>query len=572
MLGKLIAAAAVAGGTAVASVIAKKKSTDFCPECDIRKAIAKAGVHVKSDELYNNGVALTPPMGWSSWNCFRNHIDENKILEIADAMKKSGLLDAGYQYVNLDDCWHSSMRDKDGKLQGDLSAFPNGIKSLVEKLNDKGFKVGIYSSNGTLTCEDLPASLGNERIDAETFAEWGIEYFKYDFCHNKAITSKAPLIEKVIVSAIDGTELCQREAKDGMLSGTANLFTDEKGSYVGRLDSGNGSVKYIIDGIEEDGEYVLTIVVRKSGDVEKYAVAKVNNGEEYELNFPATKAWSTQGRVQAYITLRKGANTLELKNPIGSRADSSATQYIKMGKELKRATRLYAENNNAPEKPIVYSICEWGLNKPWKWGAKAGNLWRTTPDIKPFWASIVGIYEATVRLYKYSSIGAWNDPDMLEVGNGNLTIEENKAHFTLWAMLCAPLILGNDIREFITSDGTVEKDNKILEILTNKDIIAIDQDKKGIQCRRFKTNALTDILIKPLENKETAICFFNKSNEEKEMSVFFTDVVNQSYVEMPLSNCYEYTDLWSKETSSSVTTLNAKVPAHGVAVFRVKAV
>lgn len=572
MLGKIISAAVLAGGAATAGIIAKKKSADFCPECDIRKAIAKAGVHIKNDEHYANGVAMTPPMGWSSWNIFRNNIDEKKILEIADAMKKTGLLDAGYEYVNLDDCWHSSMRDENGRLQGDLSTFPNGIKSLVEKLNEKGFKAGIYSSNGTLTCEDLPASLGNERIDAETFAEWGIEYFKYDFCHNKAISSKAPLINMITVSSDDGRILSEKRAEDGILSGTAKCFTDEKGSYIGRLDSGTGSVKFIIEDIEKEDEYVLTIVVRKSGEVEKYATVSVNSREVYEVDFPPTKAWSTDGRVQLYIKLRKGANTVEIKNPIGSKADSAATQYIKMGKELKRATKLYAEKNGVPEKPIVYSICEWGLNRPWKWGSKAGNLWRTTPDIKPLWASVLGIYEANVRLADYSGIGGWNDPDMLEVGNGNLTVEENKAHFTLWAMMAAPLILGNDIREFIKPDGTVDGNNKILNILTNKDIIAIDQDKKGVQCKRFKTNAFTDILLKPLENNEVAVCFFNKTKDEKEMSVYFADIVNQSYVDMPQSKCYEYTDLWTKESSNSSLSLHSKVPAHGVAVFRVRAV
>ena len=572
MLGKIISAAALTGAVAAASVIAKKKSSDFCPECDIKKAIAKAGIHIKSDERYDNGAALTPPMGWSSWNAFRNHIDENKILEIADAMKKSGLLEAGYQYVNLDDCWHSSMRDENGKLQGDLSTFPSGIKTLVEKLNEKGFKAGIYSSNGTLTCEDLPASLGHERIDAETFAEWGIEYFKYDFCHNKPIPSKAPLISEIIISSSDGNIICKKEAKDGILSGTANCFTDEKGSYIGRLDSGTGGVSFNLENVENEGEYILTVVIRKTGETEKYATVKVNGTDIYEVDFPPTKAWSTDGRVQLYIRLKQGENNILIKNPIGSKTDSAATQYIKMGKELKRATKLYAQKNNTAEKPIVYSICEWGRNRPWKWGAKAGNLWRTTPDIRPVWASVVGIYEATVRLYEYSGIGGWNDPDMLEVGNGKLTVEENKAHFTLWAMLAAPLILGNDIREFIKPDGTVDSDNKVLNILTNKDIIAIDQDKKGIQCRRIKTNGLTDILVKPLENKETAVCFFNKTKEEKEMSVYFKDIVNQSYVDMPESKCYEYTNLWTKESSQSTVSLNAKVPAHGVAVFRVKAI
>ncbi len=572
MLGKIISAAVLAGAAATAGYIAKKKNPDFCPECDIRKAVAKLGVHIKTTEKYDNGAALTPPMGWSSWNSFRTEISEKKILQIADAMKKSGLLDAGYNYVNLDDCWHSSTRDADGRLRGDLATFPRGIKPLVEDLNKMGFKAGIYSSNGTLTCEDLPASLGNERIDAETFAEWGIEYFKYDFCHNKAITSKAPLIDKIIITDKNGGNEQILEAENGELYGTAKIIEDKDGSYVSRLDSNMGSVRFSFVNVPEDGEYALTLVVRKAGDNKKYATVTVNDINVYPVDIPPTKAWSRTGRCQITVNLNKGDNTIEIKNPIGSRMDSAATQYINMGKELKRATKLYAEKNNVPEKPIVYSICEWGTNKPWKWGAQAGNLWRTTPDIKPLWASILGIYEVNVKLADYSGVGGWNDPDMLEVGNGKLTVEENKSHFTLWCMLCAPLILGNDIRTFIDADGNVDYDNKILQIVTNKDLIAVNQDKKGVQCRRMKTNAISDILVKPLDKGEVAICFFNKSNAEKDMSVSLKDVANLSYVELNDVGAYQFTDLWSKEIDVTSGSINAHVPSHGVRVFRVKSI
>lgn len=572
MLGKIISAAVLAGTAAAAGYIAKKKNPDFCPECDIRKAVAKLGVHIKTTEKYDNGVALTPPMGWSSWNSFRTEITEEKILQIAEAMKKSGLLDAGYKFVNLDDCWHSSIRDKDGKLQGDLATFPRGIKPLVEDLNKMGFKAGIYSSNGTLTCEDLPASLGHERIDAETFAEWGIEYFKYDFCHNKPITSKAPLIDKVIITDKNGGSEQVLEAENGELYGTARIIKDKNGSYVANLDSNMGSVRFSFVNIAEDGEYTLTLVVKKAFESDKYAVVTVNDRDSYPVDIPPTKAWSRTGRCQISVKLNKGDNTIEIKNPIGSKMDSAATQYINMGKELKRATKLYAEKNNVPEKPIVYSICEWGKNKPWKWGAQAGNLWRTTLDIRPMWSSILGIYEINVKLADYSGIGGWNDPDMLEVGNGNLTIEENKAHFTLWCMLSAPLILGNDIREFIDADGNVDYNNKILQIVTNRELIAVDQDKKGIQCRRMKTNAITDILVKPLDKGEVAICFFNKSNSEKDMSVSLKEVANLSYVELSDVGAYQYTDLWSKEIDVTSGAINARVAPHGVRVYRVKSI
>lgn len=572
MLGKVLSAAALAGVAATAGIIAKKKKSDFCPECDIRKAVSKLGVHIKSTDTYNNSVALTPPMGWASWNCFRNEISEEKILQTATAMKKCGLLDAGYNFVNIDDCWHSSMRDKDGKLQGDLATFPRGIKPLVDDLNDMGFKVGIYSSNGTLTCEDLPASLGNERIDAETFAEWGIEYFKYDFCHNKPISTKAPLIDKIIITDKNGENEQVLEAENGELYGSAKIIEDNDGAYVSRLDSNLGSVKFSFVNVTCEGEYILTVVFRKNGETEKYATVTVNGKDVYPVTFPPTKAWSKTGRTQITVNLLEGANTLEIKNPIASKMDSAATQYTNMGKELKRATKLYAQKNNVPEKPIVYSICEWGRNKPWKWGAQAGNLWRTTPDIKPIWASILGIYEVNVKLADYSGIGGWNDPDMLEVGNGKLTVEENKTHFTLWCMLNAPLILGNDVRKFIDCDGNVDYNNKILQIVTNKDLIAVNQDKKGMQCRRFKTNAISDILVKPLNKGEVAICFFNKSNSEKQMSVSLREIADLSYTDLANFGAYQFTDLWSKEIDVTTACINARVMPHGVRVFRVKSI
>lgn len=572
MIGKIIPAALTLAAGAAATGVAVLKKKNICPICEVKKAVARTDVHIKAKSPYNNGAALTPPMGWSSWNTFRNKIDENLILETADAMRKTGLLEAGYQYVNLDDCWQSSMRDENGRLQGDLTTFPSGIPSLVRRLNEKGFKAGIYSSNGTLTCEDLPASLGHERIDAETFAEWGIEYFKYDFCHHQYISQKAPMIDKLLIGGGALKEEIVLEAENGELYGSAAIVEDKDGSYVTRLDSNLGFVKFSFVNIPESGEYVLTFVVRKSGEVEKYAVVTVNGEKQYPVTFPPTKAWSREGRTQVKIHLQQGDNTLEIRNPIASKMDSAATQYINMGKELKRATKAYAEKHGVPEKPIVYSICEWGQNKPYKWGSEAGNLWRTTRDIIANWASVLAIYETNVRLYKYACIGGYNDPDMLEVGNGKLTIEENKAHFTLWCMMAAPLILGNDIRLFLKADGTPDMDNPILKILTDKDLIAIDQDEKCAPCRRIKTTGICDILVKPLANGEAAVCFFNKAPKEMQMTTSLKSIANMAFVGLPMSqDGYECTDLWEKTTTQATDVLSAGVPSHGVKVYRVKA-
>lgn len=565
----------LAAGVAVGALVSKKLlKNDFCPKCAVNKLISSTKVQIPEKDLYNNGVALTPPMGWSSWNTFRHNIDESLIKEIADAMKKTGLLDAGYQYINLDDCWQSSLRTPEGKLQGDLTRFPNGIKPVVEDLNNEGFKVGLYTSNGTLTCEDLPASLYHEKEDADTLAEWGVEYFKYDFCHNEIIPSVAPSIDKIVIGTKDGKDFIEIEAEHGTLLGGAKVFPDnnfKSGFVVGALCANNGSLLFDTIEVPEDDDYVLTIVFKKGGFQKKFLVCTVNDTDEYDCRFPSSKGFTPDGRLQVKIKLNKGFNTVKFNNPVGSRMDSAQRQYTNMGAELKRATREYAEKNGVEEKPICYSICEWGLNQPWKWGAKAGNLWRTTMDIKPNYPSLLYCYEINVRLYKHAVIGGWNDPDMLEVGVGSLTMEENKTHFSLWCMMAAPLILGNDVRQFINSDGSVDKDNKVLEILTNKKLIAIDQDKLGKQAKRIFTDGSTDILAKPLENNELALCFFNKGNNEKVMSTTFNKLHNDPYITLPITDEYEVVELWTSEEATLSNEISATVAPHGVKVYKIKA-
>lgn len=179
---------------------------------------------------------------------------------------------------------------------------------------------------------------------------------------------------------------------------------------------------------------------------------------------------------------------MTIKNPIVTNIDSSFVQYKRMGDALKEATQMWAKVTRTPEKPIIFSICEWGTARPYIWGAKAGSMWRTTPDIMPKWSSIVWIYNRTLKLYKYAGAGHWNDPDMLEVGNGNLDDNENRTHFSLWCMLAAPLMLGNDIRQFVTN-GMPDKENNTLKIVTNKHMIAVDQDALGKPAKGLKKKA-----------------------------------------------------------------------------------
>ncbi len=542
---------------------------DFCIICSAKKMLNKLKMDQGAEFSYNNDAALTPPMGWSSWNLFRNKISEQLIKEIADAMEKTGLSEVGYRYVNIDDCWQASTRDSEGRLMCDKVTFPSGIKSLVEYVNSKGLKLGIYSSNGTLTCEDYPASLRHERIDAQTFASWGIEYFKYDFCHNVSIPSQAPKICRIsFAKQGEGKDFAVFTPRDVFLKGRARIISDddvETKCYITGLESRNGSFSLVVNA-ESAGEYILTLDIRKDGLNEKFIMVNINSHDEYHIYCPGTKSWTPEGRAQITVKLLEGENTVDFSNPIGSRADSAAVQYKLMGRELKRATKLCAQKNKIQEKPIVFSICEWGLNRPHKWGREAGNLWRTTPDIKPIWASVLGIYSVNVMLNKYSAVGGWNDPDMLEVGNGDLTYEENKSHFSLWCMMCAPLILGNDIRKFIKADGSVDTENEVYKILTNKDMIAINQDALGIQCKRIKTG-IVDVLVKPLENQRVAVCVFNKGAKGNCATINISDIAALSGVELPKKTGYSVCEVWDKAYLEDTLQIVSSPEKHGVKVY-----
>ena len=539
------------------------KRNGTCPICYLKRLV---GIKEKVTEIYDptayeNGVALTPPMGWSSWNTFKNHIDEDLIYDTAKAIAESGLKDAGYTYVNLDDNWHSSLRDENGNLQGDLTTFAHGIPNLVKKINDLGLKVGIYSSNGTETCEDLPGTLYHEREDALTFAKWGIEYFKYDYCHHIKIPPYAPWVYGISVAKKGDKESNFYSVKDATLSGSARLWKDKvtpTGYRVTGLDANGGALEFDNVIAKEDGEYIVTIDIRKKGRYKKCLMVKVNDKDVYMVTFPDQKHYNNTARFQTPVTLKAGANKIRLFNPIGNRADSAMLQYQNMGKQLKKATEKVARDTNSPEKPIVFSICEWGWNTPYKWGHTAGNLWRTTPDIRPVWSWMISyMYRHNVKLDKYASIGHWNDPDMLEVGNGKLTYDENVSHFSLWCMMASPLILGNDLRT-ITPE--------VLKIVTNKELIAINQDPLGIQCKRIKKGAV-DILIKPLADGSFALCFFNKYGGPKTASCSLRSL--ESYG-LQFSEQYAVSDLWTGDVVRVIDKLTVKVKKHGVKVFKIE--
>jgi alpha-galactosidase len=365
----------------------------------------------------DNGLVRTPPMGWNSWNHYHDRFDDATVRGMADAMVSSGMAAAGYQYIIVDEGW-SSFRDANGNIVGN-ARFPD-MKALADYVHSKGLKIGIYSSPGPQVCGGYQGSYGHEEQDAKTFAAWGYDYLKYDWC---------------------------------------------------------------------------------------------------------------------------GARRIYQRNP----ADLEGA-YQKMSEALAKSGR-----------PIVFSLCEYGWGDVWKWGAKAGgNLWRTTGDISDRWESMDRIGFAQLDITQYPGPGHWNDPDMLEVGNGGMTADEYRTHMSLWALLRAPLIAGNDLR-------TMTDETK--SILTNPDVIAIDQDPAALPVQRTPPQGTTEVLIRPLAGDAVAVGLFNRGSSAAQISFRWDGLrLNANLGGRSL----EARDLWKHEaipvTGDAYT---ATVPAHGVVLVRV---
>ena len=360
---------------------------------------------------YAADLAQTPPMGWNSWNKFARQIDDRTVREIADAMVSSGMKDAGYVYVNIDDTWEGE-RDAQGNILLN-NKFPD-MKSLADYVHSKGLKIGIYSSPGPKTCARFEGSYQHEEHDAKTYAAWGIDYLKYDWCSAR----------------------------------------------------------------------------------------------------------------QVYM------------------ASDMPAVYKKMGDALKGTGR-----------PIVYSLCQYGLEKVWEWGPSVGgNLWRTTGDIHDNWKSMSSIgFDRQIGLEKYAGPGHWNDPDMLEIGNGGMTDTEYRTHMSLWSILAAPLLAGNDVRNM--SDATKA-------ILMNREVIAIDQDRLGKQGYRVVQDDLKEVWAKPLSGGDWAVALFNRGETPATMIAKWSD--------LQLSGEMKVRDLWAHADKGRVKDrFSAEVPPHGVALLRV---
>lgn len=376
-------------------------------------------------------LALTPPMGWNSWNTFQTNINEKLVRDIADVMVSSGMKDAGYTYIVLDDGWMAKKRDGNGNLVADSQKFPSGMKALADYIHSKGLKFGLYNCAGTLTCAGYPGTRGYEYQDARLYASFEIDYLKFDWCSTEGINAK-----------------------------------------------------------------------------------------------------------EAYKT---------------------------MSKAIKTAGR-----------PMVFSLCEWGGNKPWLWATDVGHLWRTTGDIYAGWEgiksngswsanSVTKIIDSQDSLRKYAGPGHWNDPDMLEVGNG-MKLNEDRAHFTMWCMLAAPLIAGNDMRNM---------SRNTLDILTNKAVIAVNQDQLGVQAYKYMVKDSVETWIKPLKDNEVAVCFFNRSAKPQQVNLDWKanpvkDDLSKTYVDFR-KRSYHIMNLWTdKKEGTTKDTFKAPIASHDVVMIKLK--
>jgi len=510
---------------------------------------------------------LPPMMGWSTWNQFKQNISEPLIMRQALAIKETGLLLAGYRYINLDDCWQASERDSNGRLSFDVGRFPSK-EGIVKKLNALGFKAGLYSSCGELTCEDMPGSYGHEEVDAATLAAWGVEYLKYDYCHvvdietdphfrESGFATDTPPISYIGVTSMDGGEETRINAPEAELTEPATLLDD---SIVG-LCCPRASARILVN-VPIAGQYQIAIgYTKKRSTNRKFALLTINGSQTYEVWFPRTSGWNNTARATINVTLNEGANAIMLTNPIRGQKEDSIFRYARMGQALKQAA--------PPERPIFFSICEHGRTEPWTWATEFAGSWRISGDIRAKWAGIMNCYESAADLWQYQQPGAYNDPDMLEVGVDGMTYDENLTHFALWCMLSAPLILGMDARKLMD-----ESNAKTLDLIKNPQLIAINQDALLLQSSRTQLDNGLDLLLKPLSDGSCAVCLFNKADH----SIEGTSVKLKELTQYDSRLClHDDTPVYAKNVLDEACWFPAgeelefeAIKPHGVALFLLK--
>jgi alpha-galactosidase len=502
-------------------------------------------------------LADTPPMGWNSWNRFGCDIDEDLIRQTADAMVSSGMRDAGYEYVNLDDCWMAPARDADGRLQPDPARFPGGIDALADYVHSLGLKLGIYSTAGTGTCQRLPGSLDHEAVDAQTFAEWGVDYLKYDHC----FTEKAALpgLDRLTLRGAGPSQAFEAEGPSVTRTGTARTASCSGcsgGAQVVGAGRSTGAVSLDVS-VPVSGTYELVVDYTNGEDPRTayYPTGYVSvDGQRRgdRLRFPRSAGAQAPAPLTVPLTLTAGTHTLQLANPYT---------------DLQIKQDLFSRMRDALQatgRPIVYSI-----NPNTQDGTSfegIAHLWRTTQDIKPLWHStswyrgVGDIIRENADEWTDAGPGHWNDPDMLEVGVGlpgfpGLTDEEERTHFTMWALMAAPLIAGADLRSLDVEDR---------DVLLNERLIRVDQDPRGVAGRVVRDDGATQVWAKPLVDGSAAVVLYNAGSGPIDLRATATEAG------LPSARSYRVLDLWSGDLDHGDGTVAATVPAHGVAAYRIK--
>lgn len=498
-----------------------------------------------------------PIMGWSSWNHFRQLIDEDKIYGVAKALKETGLAEAGYQYVNLDDCWQSSKRNEQGELQFDLANFPSGAK-LIEKIHDLGLKVGLYSSCGAMTCEDLPASFTHEEKDAQTFANWQVDFLKYDYCHVVDLCSDENFL--LMAPHVIAIELVNEETKEkyrlavteAQLLKGAKLQQKEAITSIIGLGAAGGKIEWHTS--IPAGNYVVTIIYEKLKREERSFLVVDFGAQQTYFYFPTSSGWSLTGREQLKFTLKKKVERISAYNPIKDQKTDAQLRYQVMKDALMKV---------APLQKINYEICEHGRNQPWRWAPKLADSYRITSDIQNNWSSVAACYRKGVAVAQFAKEGSYGNPDMLEVGNGALTFEENRSHFALWVFLCAPLILGNDVRNFLEK---TPENLALIRLLTDPYLLKIHQTAPFLPAKFLKEGTL-EIGIKYLESGEAAFFIFNPGDEKQRGSFdlkMLPEEINQQKFTFHRQSIKE---IWQQDFQLEDFVVKCQVPPHGIYVF-----
>jgi alpha-galactosidase len=426
-------------------------------------------------------IALTPPMGWNSWNFFSSRVDDQKVRAAADAMVASGLVEHGWTYINIDDCWQGT-RDAQGHIQGNAK-FPD-IKTLSDYVHGKGLKFGMYSSPGPRTCAGFEGTYKHEDEDAQTYADWGVDYVKYDWCSYGQIAN------------------ARREA----------LYEEQ---------------------LPKEADEIRSLIQRRE--------ALPNHGANSRRN---------------PLTPEQRAQAKEINDRLKAIHNQLAPEKVHQ-LELQVFQEPYEVFHHSlakVDRDIVYSLCQYGMGDSWTWAADVGgNSWRTTGDIQANWPSIARIGFAQNGHEKWAKPGHWNDPDMLEVGNGKLTPDEMYSHFSLWCLLDSPLLIGCDMSKM---------DPLVVSIFSNDEVIAVNQDALGRQASRVTQEGDTQVWAKPLADGSLAVGLFNLANAESACTAKWSD--------LGITGSRAVRDLWrQRDLGPSKGEFKATLPPHGVMLVRI---